>query len=91
MRQPSSPVAAGDDGADPVGCRSADNEQVNILKKTTAGLGSPFVAQPEPLNLLRLKGDRQALAYDQSVDMFKEADLRIQFTEQFKAWLRGRR
>jgi len=33
-----------------------DNEQVNILKKTTAGL-EPFVAQPEPLNLLRLKGE----------------------------------
>jgi len=39
-----------------VGCRSADNEQVNILKKTTAGL--EFLGpQPEPLNLLRLKGE----------------------------------
>ena len=65
----------------------ANNEQVRILKKNNGWISvSPFVAQPEPLNLLRLKveiGKRWPMT--SLLDVFKEADLRIQFTEQFKS------
>jgi len=64
-----------------------DNGQVDILKKNNGWIRvSPFVAQPEPLNLLRLKGEiGKRWPMTSLLDMFKEADLRIQFTEQFKS------
>ena len=65
----------------------ANNEQVRILKKNNGWISvSPFVAQPEPLNLLRLKGEiGKRWPMTSLLDVFKEADLRIQFTEQFKS------
>jgi Transposase and inactivated derivatives, TnpA family len=65
----------------------ANNEQVRILKKKNGWISiSPFVAQPEPLNLLRLKGEiGKRWPMTSLLDVFKEADLRIQFTEQFKS------
>jgi TnpA family transposase len=60
------------------------NPTVRISKKGHITV-SPLKAQSEPLNLLRLKtevGERWSMT--SLLDMLKETDLRVHFTEQFK-------
>lgn len=64
-----------------------NNTQVKILNRDNGWIAvSPFEAQADPLNLLRLKeeiGKRWSMT--SLLDILKEADLRINFTEQFKS------
>ena len=47
---------------------------------------SPLEPQPEPVNLLRLKADvSQRWPMTNLLDMLKETDLRVNFTDQFKS------
>ncbi len=60
------------------------NPSVRISKKGRITV-SPLKAQPEPLNLLRLKSEVGERWFMTSLlDMLKETDLRVHFTEQFK-------
>jgi len=63
------------------------NVQVKLLRRDNGWISiSPFVTQPEPLNLLRLKeeiGRRWPMT--SLLDVLKEADLRIHFTEPFRS------
>lgn len=65
----------------------SSNTQVKLLNRDNGWITvSPFAAQPEPLNLLRLKeeiGKRWSMT--SLLDILKEADLRVHFTEQFKS------
>ncbi len=64
------------------------NPSVRISKNGRITV-SPLQAQPEPLNLLQLKaevGDRWSMT--SLLDMLKETDLRVHFTEQFSRHLR---
>lgn len=62
------------------------NRQVKILKRNNDLICvSPLVAQPEPMNLVRLKteiGRRWPMT--SLLDLLKETDFRVQFTEQFR-------
>lgn len=61
------------------------NSKVRILKKKRWISVSPLDAQPEPLNLLQLKREiDRRWPMTGLLDMLKEADLRIGFTDQFK-------
>jgi len=63
------------------------NPHVQITAKAGGWIAlSPLVAQPEPTHLLALKramGERWSMT--SLLDMLKEADVRIQFTDQFKS------
>ncbi len=63
------------------------NAHVRILKKGNGWLSvSPLVAQSEPTNLVRLKAEIvQRWSVTSLLDVLKEADLRIGFTEDFKS------
>ncbi len=57
------------------------NVHVRILKKGNCWISvSPLEAQPEPVNLVRLKAKiTQRWAVTSLLDVLKEADLRIEF------------
>jgi TnpA family transposase len=63
------------------------NPDVTILKKNKGWIKvSPLEAQPEPQNLLRLKAEINKRWQTVSLlDILKETDLRINFTEHFKS------
>jgi TnpA family transposase len=63
------------------------NAHVRILKKGDGWISvSPSEAQPEPVNLVRLKAEiTQRWAVTSLLDVLKEADLRIEFTKDFKS------
>ena len=63
------------------------NNPVKILPKNNGWIKlSPFVALPEPLNLKRLKREiEQRWSMTSLLDILKEADLRINFTQHFKS------
>lgn len=63
------------------------NAQVRILKRDNGWISvSPFAAQPEPMNLMRLKAEiDQRWPMTSLLDILKETDLRVCFTEQFKS------
>ncbi len=62
------------------------NTKVKILKKKNGWISvSPLEAQPEPLNILQLKREIEGRwPLTSLLDMLKEADLRIDFTNHFK-------
>lgn len=64
-----------------------NNALVKILKRDNGWISvSPFEAQPEPINLVRLKAEiGQRWSMTSLLDILKETDLRIQFTQQFKS------
>ncbi|MBV8883348.1 MAG: Tn3 family transposase [Chroococcidiopsidaceae cyanobacterium CP_BM_RX_35] len=63
------------------------NRQVKILRRNNDLICvSPLIAQPEPMNLVRLKteiGRRWPMT--SLLDVLKETDFRVQFTEQFRS------
>ncbi|NJP22150.1 MAG: Tn3 family transposase [Hydrococcus sp. CRU_1_1] len=63
------------------------NPKVKIIKKPNGSLRlSPLEKQPEPVNLLRLKTELvQRWPMTSLLDILKEADLRIDFTSNFKS------
>jgi hypothetical protein len=63
------------------------NSQVEILKKNNGWIRlSPLDKQPEPTNILRLKTELiQRWPMTSLLDILKEADLRIDFTECFNS------
>ncbi len=63
------------------------NSQVRILSKGNGWIRvSPFEAQPEPVNLVRLKAEMQERwPMTSLLDVLKETDLRVGFTEDFKS------
>lgn len=65
----------------------SNNAQVRILRRDNGWISvSPFVAAPEPLNLVRLKTEiGQRWSMTSLLDILKEADFRVKFTEQFKS------
>lgn len=64
----------------------SNNSKVKILQKDNGWIRvTPHFAQPEPVNLEQLKREINQRWYMTSLlDMLKEADLRIGFTNQFK-------
>jgi Tn3 transposase DDE domain len=63
------------------------NEPVKILTKNNGWIKlSPFAALPEPLNLKRLKKEiEQRWSMTSLLDMLKETDLRVNFTQHFRS------
>lgn len=63
------------------------NQHVQILSKSDGWIAlSPLDAQPEPPSLLMLKSELSGRwPMTSLLDMLKEADLRVQFTETFKS------
>lgn len=63
------------------------NKKVKILEKKNGWISvSPLEKQPEPVNILRLKSALvQRWPMTSLLDVLKEADLRIGFTESFKS------
>lgn len=63
------------------------NSQVRILSKGNGWIRvSPFDAQPNPVNLVRLKAEMQERwPMTSLLDVLKETDLRVGFTEDFKS------
>ena len=63
------------------------NEPVKILTKNNGWIKlSPFTASPEPLNLKRLKKEiEQRWSMTSLLDMLKETDLRVNFTQHFRS------
>jgi Domain of unknown function (DUF4158)/Tn3 transposase DDE domain len=63
------------------------NEPVKILTKNNGWIKlSPFAALPEPLNLKRLKTEiEQRWSMTSLLDMLKETDLRVNFTQHFRS------
>ncbi|MBE9230103.1 Tn3 family transposase, partial [Phormidium sp. LEGE 05292] len=61
------------------------NQKVKILNRDNGWISvSPLEAQPEPLNLQRLKGELiSRWPMTSLLDILKETDLRVGFTEQF--------
>ncbi len=75
------------DGLTRLDQRMPKNEPVKILTKNNGWIKlSPFVASPEPLNLKRLKKEiEQRWSMTSLLDMLKETDLRVNFTQHFKS------
>lgn len=63
------------------------NQQVSILSKRNGSLKvSPFPPAPEPMNLARIKAEiNQIWPMTSLLDILKETDLRVGFTQQFKS------
>ena len=63
------------------------NDPVKILTKNNGWIKlSPFAASPEPLNLKRLKKEiEQRWSMTSLLDMLKETDLLVNFTQHFKS------
>jgi hypothetical protein len=63
-----------------------ENEKVKISTKKNGWIGlSPLEPQPEPLNLFKVKSElTRRWPMTNLLDILKEADLRIQFSSQFK-------
>src|SRR5205823_5012141 len=63
------------------------SSQVRILDKQGGWISlTPLTAQPEPQNLRRLKGEiTKRWGVTSLLDILKEADLRINFTQHFKS------
>lgn len=63
------------------------NQHVQILSKNKGWIGlSPLDAQPEPLHLAMLKAEMgQRWPMTSLLDILKEADFRVRFTESFKS------
>ncbi len=63
------------------------NQQVSILSKRNGSLKvSPFPPAPEPMNLIRIKAEiNQLWPMTSLLDILKETDLRVGFTQQFKS------
>jgi TnpA family transposase len=63
------------------------NKYVNILQKKKGWIAlSPLEAQPEPVNLVALKTEvGQRWPMTSLLDMLKETDLRVSFTDVFKS------
>ena len=63
------------------------NDPVKILTKNNGWIKlSPFAALPEPLNLKRLKKEiEQRWSMTSLLDMLKETDLRVNFTQHFRS------
>lgn len=63
------------------------SQQVRILDKQGGWISlTPLTAQPEPQNLRRLKGEiTRRWGVTSLLDILKEADLRINFTQHFKS------
>jgi hypothetical protein len=62
------------------------NQKVRITTKGNGWISlSPIEAQPEPMNLSRLKGEvMRRWPMTSLLDILKETDLRINFTDHFK-------
>jgi hypothetical protein len=63
------------------------SSQVRILDKQGGWISlTPLTAQPEPQNLRKLKGEiTKRWGVTSLLDILKEADLRINFTQHFKS------
>lgn len=67
--------------------RMPKNQEVQILQKSNGWIRlSPFEPSPEPINLDRLKTEIERCWSSTSLlDMLKETDLRVNFTQHFKS------
>ena len=75
------------DGLTKLDQRMPKNDPVKILTKNNGWIKlSPFTASPEPLNLKRLKKEiEQRWSMTSLLDMLKETDLRVNFTQHFRS------
>jgi TnpA family transposase len=74
-------------GLEQLNARMPKNDKVKITTKKSGWIGlSPLEPQPEPMNLVKIKSELvRRWPMTNLLDILKESDLRIRFTDHFKS------